>query len=101
MLMLSVVLIAPIFGVAPDSKELMLASFFGVFAFLILFLNLSMIRKRNNNKLLLLAGASLLWMTLWCILVSAYDMKYFVVAYIVVTTPLLFIRSRFTGSGKL
>lgn len=99
--MLSTFMIAPIFGVAPDSKELMLASFFGVFACLILFLNLSMIRKRNNKKLSLLAGTSLLWMTLWCLLVSAYDMKFFVVAYTVVTIPLLFIRLRCTESGKL
>jgi hypothetical protein len=101
MLTLSGLLIAPIFGVAPDSEELMLASFFGVFAFLILFLNISMIRKHTNKRLSLLASASLLWMSLWCLLVSAFDMKGFIAAYIVVTLPLLFIRLRFTESGKL
>ena len=74
MLILSSLLIAPIFGVAPDSEDLLLASFFGVFAFLILFLNISMIRERNNKRAFLLAGASLLWMSLWCLLVSVYDM---------------------------
>lgn len=101
MLTLSSLLIAPIFGVAPDSEELMLASFFGVFAFLILFLNISMVRKRTNKRTLLLASASLLWMSLWCLLVSAFDMKGFIVAYIVVTLPLLFIRLRCAKSGKL
>jgi len=101
MLTLSGLLIAPIFGVAPDSEDLMLASFFGVFAFLILFLNISMIRQRTNKRALLLAGASLLWISLWCLLVSAYDMKGFMVAYIVVTLPLLVIRLRYTESGKL
>jgi len=101
MLTLSGLLIAPIFGVAPDSEDLMLASLFGVFAFLILFLNISMIRQRTNKRALLLAGASLLWISLWCLLVSAYDMKGFMVAYIVVTLPLLVIRLRYTESGKL
>jgi len=101
MLILSSLLIAPIFGVAPDSEDLLLASFFGVFAFLILFLNISMIRERNNKRAFLLAGASLLWMSLWCLLVSAYDMKGFMVAYIVVTLPLLVIRLRYAESGKL
>ena len=101
MLILSSLLIAPIFGVAPDSEDLILASFFGVFAFLILFLNISMIRERNNKKALLLPGASLLWISLWCLLVSAYDMKGFMVAYIVVTLPLLVIRLRYAESGKL
>ena len=101
MLILSSLLIAPIFGVAPDSEDLLLASFFGVFAFLILFLNISMIRERNNKRAFLLAGASLLWMSLWCLLVSVYDMKGFMVAYIVVILPLLVIRLRYAESGKL
>ena len=101
MLTLSSLLIAPIFGIAPDSEDLILASFFGVFAFLILFRNISMIRQRTNKRALLLAGASLLWISLWCLLVSAYDMKGFMVAYIVVTLPLLVIRLSYAESGKL
>jgi len=101
MLTLSSLLVTPIFGVAPDSEELILASFFGVFAFLILFLSISIIRERTNKRALFLASASLLWMSLWCLLVSAYDMKGFIMAYVVVTLPLLVIRLRYAESGKL
>jgi hypothetical protein len=101
MLTLSSLLIAPIFGVAPDSEERILGSFFGVFSFLILFLNIRMIREHTNKRALLLAGASLLWISLWCLLVSAYDMSSFIVAYIVVTLPLLVIRLKYAKSGKL
>lgn len=94
-------MLVPIFGVAPDSEELVLGSFFGVFAILFLFFNISMVRRRTNKRTLLLAGASLLWMSLWCLLVIAYDMRGFIVAFIVVTLPLLVIRLRFAESGKL
>jgi uncharacterized membrane protein YecN with MAPEG domain len=101
MLTLSSLLIAPIFGVAPNSEALILGLFFGVLALLILFLNINMIRERTKKRALLLAGASLLWMSLWCLLVSAYDMKGYIVAYIVVTLPLLVLRMRYSESGEL
>lgn len=101
MLTLSGLRIAPIFGVAPDSEARTLGSFFGVFSFLILFLNIRMIRERTNKAVLILTGASLVWMSLWCLLVSAYDMSVFMVVYIVVTLPLLIIRLRYAESANL
>ncbi len=94
MVLVSYTLRAPIFGVSPASEAVAASFYFTLHAILVMGLGILRLRKNTPKTTAFLLGTTLLWIVLWCVFISPYDMIYALVGYLVLAAFLDFVSGR-------
>ena len=82
MVLVSYMLRAPIFGVSPASEAVAASFYFTLHAMLVMGLSVLRLRKNTAKTTAFLLATTLLWIVLWCVFISPYDMIYALVGYL-------------------
>ena len=90
--LLAVLIQAPLFGVRPELLEVVQASVFFVLAVSIFVVDISLIINRTFMMHLVIFCITLFSALVWSFWISSYDMIYFIIAYLIITVPILVIK---------